>query len=75
MPNCIRKGHLLFGFLVPGEIIAFKTLREDQKNGKIMDHDSDLLDAGWYHEGFFQTTAGVRSDRGRLIVELFGSFD
>ena len=40
---------------------------------EIMDHDSDLLDAAlWYHDGFFQTTAGVCSDRGHLIVfELF----
>ena len=37
---------------------------------------SDLLDADWYHDGFFQTTAGVRSDRGRFIfLNFFGSFD
>ena len=53
----------------------FADLEGKSGKRKIMDHDSDLLDARWYHEGFFQTTAGVRSDRGRLIVELFGSFD
>ena len=36
---------------------------------------SDLLDAVWYHDGFFQTTAGVRSDRGHLIsLNFLGSF-
>ena len=36
----------------------------------ILDHDpiSWML---WYHDGFFQTTAGVRSDQGRLILETF----
>ena len=39
---------------------------------EIMDHDSDLLDAAlWYHDGFFQTTAGVRSDRGRFHLWTF----
>ena len=32
---------------------------------------SDLLDADWYHDGFFQTTAGVRSDR---AVSSFWTF-
>ena len=36
----------------------------------ILDHDPMgwML---WYHDGFFQTTAGVRSDQGRLILETF----
>ena len=38
-------GHLLFGFLFPGEIFVFSDLREDQLIFEIMDHDSDLLDA------------------------------
>ena len=66
-------GHLLFGFLFQERSAI--SWSEGNQGCKIMDHDSDLLDARWYHEGFFQTTAGVRSDRGRLIVELFGSFD
>ena len=49
---------------------------------EIMDHDSDLLDAVlWYHDGFFQTTAGVRSDWGRfhlwtfwVLFDYFGRF-
>ena len=33
---------------------------------KILDHDP-ICWMLWYHDGFFQTTAGVRSDRGHLI--------
>lgn len=33
---------------------------------KIMDHDP-ICWMLWHHDGFFQTTAGVRSDRGHLI--------
>ena len=74
-PNCFGLfGHLLFGFRYPGEI--FSDLREIRICEKIMDHDSDLLDAFWYHGGFFQTTAGVRSDHGRFIFWTFwSSFD
>ena len=69
-PNCFGLfGHLLFGFRYPGEI--FSDLREIRICEKIMDHDSDLLDAFWYHGGFFQTTAGVRSDHGRFIFWTF----
>ena len=43
------------------------------------DHGSWFRFAGcwwWYHGGFFQTTAGVRSDHGRFIFWTFlGSFD
>ena len=40
------------------------------------DHGSWFRFAGccWYHEGFFQTTAGVCSDRGHLIVSNFSGF-
>ena len=40
------------------------------------DHGSWFRFAGccWYHEGFFQTTAGVCSDRGHLIVSNFLRF-
>ena len=54
--------------------LFFLILREDRI--KPEDHGSWFRFAGccWYHEGFFQTTAGVRSDRGRFIFELFGFF-
>ena len=50
---------------------SFSDLREIRICEKIMDHDSDLLDAFWYHGGFFQTTAGVRSNHGRFIFWTF----
>jgi len=67
-------GHLLFGFLIPGEIIVF-TDPEGRSVGfsKTMEHDP-ICWMLWYHVGFFQTTAGVCSDRGRFVFELFGSF-
>ena len=37
---------------------------------QILDHDP-ICWMLWYHEGFFQTTAGVRSDRGHLIFWTF----
>ena len=36
-----------------------------------MDHDPSCWMLFWYHDGFFQTTAGVRSDRGHLIFLNF----
>ena len=38
---------------------------------RIMDHDP-ICWMLWHHDGFFQTTAGFRSDQGRWIIELFG---
>ena len=71
-PNCFCTfGHLLFGFRFPGEIFVFADLREDQ--GIFDDHGSWFRFAGcwWYHDGFFQTTSGVRSDRSHLIYLNF----
>ena len=39
---------------------------------RIMDHDP-ICWMLWHHDGFFQTTAGFRSDQGRWIIELFWS--
>ena len=67
-PNCFCTfGHLLFGFRFPGEIFVFADLREDQVI--FDDHGSWFRFAGccWYHDGFFQTTAGVCSDQGQWI--------
>ena len=63
-------GHLLFGFRFPGEIFVFPDLRVDQwlPRSWIMIPICWML---WYHDGFFQTTAGVRSDRGHLIFLNF----
>ena len=46
-----------------GEISSFS---------RIMDHDP-ICWMLWHHDGFFQTTAGFRSDQGRWIIELFWS--
>ena len=54
----------------PGEISLSLILREDQLISLILDHDP-ICWMLWYHGGFFQTTAGVRSDQGRFIFELF----
>ena len=43
------------------------------KLSKTMDHDP-ICWMLWYHDGFFQTTAGFRSDRGQIINELFKVF-
>ena len=40
------------------------TLRVDQLISLILDHDP-ICWMLWYHDGFFQTTAGVGSDQGR----------
>ena len=73
-PNIIRiYGHLLFVFRFQ-ERSSFSD--PEGRSMKMKDHGSWFRYAGccWYHEGFFQTTAGVRSDRGRFIFELFGFF-
>ena len=57
-------GHLRLGFRFQERSAFSLTLRVDQLTSMILDHDP----MGWmlrYHDGFFQTTAGVRSDRGR----------
>ena len=68
-------GHLLFGFRYPGEICFWFEGRSELWE----DHGSWFRFAGcwwWYHGGFFQTTAGVRSDHGRFIFWTFlSSFD
>ena len=54
----------------PGEICDFLIWGESG----MRDHGSWFRFAGcwlWYHEGFFQTTAGVRSDHGRFIFWTF----
>ncbi len=53
-------GHLLFGFRYPEEICS--DLRVDQSCEKIMDHDSDLLDAvcGIMEDFFKQSPASVQ---------------
>ena len=74
-PNCFCTfGHLLFGFRFPGEIFVFADLREDQVI--FDDHGSWFRFAGccWYHDGFFQTTAGVCSDQGQWIILNFLRF-
>ena len=67
---CGLFGHLLFGFRFPGEISFSLILRVDQLISLILDHDP-ICWMLWYHDGFFQTTAGVRSDRGHLIFLNF----
>ena len=47
-----------------GEISSFS---------RIMDHDP-ICWMLWHHDGFFQTTAGFRSDQGRWIIELLRFF-
>ena len=66
-------GHLLFGFRYPGEI--FSDLREIRICEKIMDHDSDLLDAfcGIMEDFFKQPLASVQI-MAVLSFELFGFF-
>ena len=54
----------------PGEISLSLILREDQLISLILDHDP-ICWMLWYHGGFFQTTAGVRSDWGRFIFWTF----
>ena len=66
-------GHLLFGFRYPGEI--FSDLRVDQNCEKIMDHDSDLLDAdGGIMEDFFKQPLASVQIMAVLSFELFGFF-
>ena len=49
-------------------------LRVDQFISLILDHDP-ICWMLWHHDGFFQTTAGFRSDRGHLIfLNFLGSF-
>ena len=43
------------------------------KLSKIMDHDP-ICWMLWHHDGFFQTTAGFRSDQGQFIIELLMFF-
>ena len=40
---------------------------------RIMDHDP-ICWMLWYHDGFFQTTSGFRSDQGQFIIELLMFF-
>ena len=57
-------GHLRLGFRFQERSAFSLILRVDQLISMILDHDP----MGWmlrYHDGFFQTTAGVRSDRGQ----------
>ena len=63
-------GHLLFGFRYPEEICS--DLRVDQSCEKIMDHDSDLLDAacGIMEDFFKQSPASVQI-MAVLSFELF----
>ena len=66
-------GHLLFGFRYPGEICS--DLRVDQNCEKIMDHDSDLLDAdGGIMEDFFKQPLASVQIMAVLSFELFGFF-
>ena len=66
-------GHLLFGFRYPGEI--FSDLRVDQNCEKIMDHDSDLLDAdGGIMEDFFKQPLASVQIMAVLSFELFWFF-
>ena len=63
-------GHLLFGFLFQER----SAVSWSEGESVIRDHGSWFRFAGcwlWYHGGFFQTTAGVRSDHGRFIFWTF----
>ena len=63
-------GHLRLGFRFQERSAFSLTLRVDQLISMILDHDP----MGWmlrYHDGFFQTISGVRSDRGRWIFRTF----
>ena len=72
----VSLGHLLFGFLFPGEIFVFSDLREDQLIFEIMDHDSDLLDACLVSWWIFSNNRRHLFRSGRYIFWTFyGSFD
>ena len=64
----------------PGEICVFADSEGKSVFSLILDHDP-ICWMLWYHDGFFQTTAGVRSDRGRfhlwtfwVLFDYFGRF-
>ena len=72
-PNCFSVFLVICcsDFFFPGEIFVFA-----DPEGRSVDFRFDLGHDPicwmlWYHVGFFQTTAGVRSDRGRFIFWTF----
>ena len=59
-------GHLLFGFRFQERSAFFADPEGRSVDFVDLGHDP-ICWMLWYHVGFFQTTAGVRSDRGRFI--------